>query len=460
MKKRTQDRFLKLGIAFRYLIYALVIMLVFEGLLRKVLPPFLSTPVFFIKDVICLIGLCIFLSRKFDKAGKNLKNVWLFVFFLFVPLFIITSFHGLLITFFGAKQYLLYVIVGLLTVAGFTKDNGFQFKKFVNFFVLLLIPTTFIAVLQNSLPATHWLNLSVTGTSLEAFSAAGFLRVGSTFSFTGQYSYFLNVEAAFLMIHFFISPQEKNNPSLLNRLKIPINVLLTLCLIVGAFITGGRTAVLGVASCLVLGFVLLGFKRQKWMLSKGIVFAFCLIMGIAALRVVKPEYFAAYEQRSAGSDNKSHSEEIEGRVLSTFTNWTTWFWEQDLGSVILGNGLGVMSNGAEKISEYAYQVRLKMWTETDLSTTFWEGGLYLALVWYGFRLYIIYMAYKIWKRMHMVNYFSAASFLLAYIIINGITGTLALQPPLSIWWWMAVGAMITIKSLDRQLYLKNKSQTV
>jgi hypothetical protein len=72
----------------------------------------------------------------------------------------------------------------------------------------MIIPTTLVAVLQNSLSSSHWINLSVGGESLEAFSAGGYLRVSSTFSFTAQYSWFLVAESFFLAASFFMPPRE------------------------------------------------------------------------------------------------------------------------------------------------------------------------------------------------------------------------------------------------------------
>jgi hypothetical protein len=105
-----------------------------------------------------------------------------------------------------------------------------------------------------------------------------------------------------------------------------------------------------------------------------------------------------------------------------------------------GYGLGTMSNGAEKLSAYArVQRREGYWTETDWLTTLFEGGIYLMFVWYGFRLWVIAYTMTGFMRRIRGKLVLAAAFCQGFIIVQGIVGTLGIQPPLAIWFWMAVG---------------------
>lgn len=432
----------------RTLLYILVLTLVFEGIIRKLAPSFIGVVIFFIKDVLCIYALIILLNLRFIGPLAWLNKAWKVVSILFIPLLLYTSFYDLPLGLFAAKQYLLYAVVGLLVPLAFPPQCEDNFKRFCTHFTLLIVPTSLIAILQNSLPASHWLNLSVVGDSLEGFSAVGYLRVSSTFSFTGQYSWFLNAVYAFLLFSF-LNPSAKTKHQL-SWLRLSISISLCILFLLGAFITGGRTAVLGTGVSLCLGFLLSTWRTPSITLTRGVGIGSILIFCFNILSEIKPEYFAAYSARSSGSDKQSHNQEIAERVLGGYTDWLDWFWIQDTHAIWLGNGLGVMSNGADKISTYANMIRSDgTWTEIDLATSAWEGGLYLLFVWYSFRLAILWFCFKHWTYIKNKKYVTGSAFLLANVIITGLMSTIGMQPPLAIWWWLSVGSVIAIYQFDK-----------
>lgn len=437
----------KFSLQCRQLLYALVLTLVFEGIIRKLIPSALGIGLFFLKDILCFAALFILFNKKFRSFERRMYNMSQMLFLAFIPLIIYTGNFDVRLSAFGPKQYMLFIVIALLVPSAFPVDKEEEFKKFCAFLALLLLPTTLVAMLQNALPPTHWLNLGVGGDSLKAFSAAGYLRVSSTFSFTAQFSWFLNFVCVFFMIRFFLLPVYANK--FLKMVERLMPIILGSMLIVGAFITGGRTAVLGCGSCLALGFLISGLRSPQWLFSKGILVGAIAALGLVVLSAAKPEFFAAYTARSQGTETMSHADEVESRVLGGFVDWVGWFENQKLSSFLLGNGLGVMSNGSDQISPYAKEIRSSgFWTESDIASTFWEGGLYLAVIWYGFRLAVILFSIEIWRTLKKTSYALASSFLLSYIIITGIIGTLGIQPPVAIWWFLCIGALITIKNFD------------
>lgn len=235
----------------------------------------------------------------------------------------------------------------------------------------------------------------------------------------------------------------------MKKYSIPFMVI---SLIIGSFITGSRAAVYGSALCLFIGIIFLGIKSPKVVLGKGVVAIVFLVISLTALQALKPEFFAAFNKRSENSSEYSSNDELAGRVKGNFFNWTNWIFDVDLKETILGKGLAVMSNGSDKFSSYAYSIRSgqHIWTETDMATTVWEGGIYLLILWYGFRIGVIIFCYRIWKSLKEKKFGFAVSFLMGFLIVTGIGGTLSIQPPLSIWWWMCVGAIITIKNFDKR----------
>jgi hypothetical protein len=140
---------------------------------------------------------------------------------------------------------------------------------------------------------------------------------------------------------------------------------------------------------------------------------------------------------------------MEKRIQGGLLEWTDGTLEAP--PSLFGYGLGVMSNGSDKLSAYAAQWRSSgFWTETDQATTFFEGGWYLVLVWYGFRFWVIGKCLVLVLKLRNLEFRLMACFAWGFILIIGVTGTLAIQPPMAIWWWLAVGLISCLGHFDRE----------
>lgn len=423
----------------RKLLYTLLVVLVFEGVLRKALPG-IGIGIFFLKDLLCVIGLYFFAQTKLSVTSKKTATLFKVIIILIYPLLLYNLFIDPILIVWGGKLYLLYFVITVLMTIAFPADYKNRFGFFSNLFAVLIVISVLTGISQLNLPSTHWLNRSVSGDSLESFSAAGQLRISSTFSFTAQYSFFLVFSCALFLSFFFINI--KNKKSTILFFLVQAGTLLML--IVGGFSTGGRSAVLGIVTVMIIGFVCIGLNNLFFALKKIIVPILLILFAFPVIKIWKPEYFAAYIERSSGTNNDG----ILDRVIEPFDQLTN--------SSFFGHGLGVMTNGSDKISSYAASIRESgFWTETDFSTIVWEGGLYLIVVWYGFRLFIIFTAFRILLSIKDKDFFSAAAFLFAYILVQGLIGTLTIQPPIAIYFWFCFGALICIKKFDEydsQLY--------
>ena len=415
------------------LIYAILITIVFEGLARKAAPSFLSTPIFFFKDFLCLLGLYFIINTKLSEISLKITRIFKLVIIFMFPLFLYNIIIDPILLLWGGKLYLLYFVLAILITMAFPPRNKNKFTLFLNFISFLIVPIVLIGLLELNLPQSHWLNKSVDGESLEHFSAAGKLRISSTFSFTGQYSYFLVFGTALFFTFFFLNNKNKIKPRYYMFFQFGIPILL----LIGAFSTGGRTAVLGFFSIILIAFFFIAINNSFFSIKKLILPLLLLLFIFPIIKIWKPEYFAAYTERSSGTKNNA----ILDRVIEPFSQLTN--------SSLLGNGLGVMTNGSEKISDYAKSIRSNgVWTETDFATIIWEGGFYLVIVWYGFRLFIIFFSYRLLRSIKDINYYSAGAFLLAYILVQGLIGTLTIQPPLAIYFWICFGIIICIQRFD------------
>ncbi|MBC7846289.1 MAG: hypothetical protein H7Y10_07335 [Flavobacterium sp.] len=416
----------------RKLIYALLVLLVFEGVLRKTFP-FLGIAIFFLKDILCLIGLYFIINTKLSATSQKTARVFKAAIILIYPLLLYNLFIDPILIVWGGKLYLLYFVIAVLMTIAFPPDYKNRFLFFSNLFAILIVTTVLTGILQLNLPSAHWLNRSVGGESLENFSAAGQLRISSTFSFTAQYSFFLVFACAVFLAFFFINVKNKNSTVLFFLIQAGTFLLL----MVGGFSTGGRSAVLGIVTIIVIGFVCIGLNNLFFAIKKIIIPVLLFLFVFPIIKIWKPEYFAAYTERSSGTNNDG----ILDRVLEPFVQLTS--------SSYFGHGLGVMTNGSDQVSSYAASIRNSgFWTETDFSTIVWEGGLYLTVVWYGFRLFVIFTAFRILLSIKNKDFYSAAAFLFAYVLVQGLIGTLTIQPPIAIYFWFCFGAIICIQKFD------------
>ena len=426
------------------LLCLLVLSVVFEGITRKIAPQSLGILIFFAKDLttIALLLMCLKSARN-NEASRLLQVMGRFVLFLF-PCIALTAFHDPLLAIFGTKQYALFATVAIAMCVAYIPNHYRQIFSLFRLIAISVVLTTCVAVAQNRLPGSHWLNLTTSGEDSSIFSAGGYMRVSSTFPFVAQYCFYLNA-LCYCLPAFFVF----HNVLGLRGATVQLVFLLGMA-IIGTFVTGSRSSVIGNASILaaagLLSMVFVGMKS----IIKLSALAGLGIVVLYGMQSQHPELFAAYHARVDGATDTSHAIEVERRVEDALLGWSH-------GSVhappsLLGYGLGVMSNGADKLSNYAFEWRNNpgSWTETDQATTFFEGGWYLIIVWDGFRLWVIGYSFAIVAKLRRMEYRILGCFIAGFILIIGVTGTLALQPPLSIWWWMAVGLITCLSHFDRE----------
>jgi len=418
----------------RRTLIVLVVLLTFEGLVRKLEPGVIGVLVFLFKDVVVLfMGLQLATRHKLPPAVAFLPVAYMAATFFMLPNIIVTATHDPILAIFGTKQYLLYPIVGLSVFIVFRNATIDEIVRFCRLVAFFMIPTGLVAIIQTRLPASHWLNMSVEGTTLEDFSSAGHLRVSSTFSFVAQFTCFLNMEMFMVFFAFLRFGKIKSSiKKLIYLLPLPL-------LVISCYLTGSRGAVVGNTMILVVALVL-GFMRGELAKVMRFLAIAAVIAGVALLfQAFFPDLMRTYSVREQGHVF-GVSDEIQDRVYRAMFGWMS-----DASTVpFFGNGLGIMSNGSDAFSTYARGFRLEEWTETDFATTLFEGGPYLIFVWYAFRYYIIFETTRRFLTQTSRELFLFGALLQGYIIVFGFTGTLALQPPVAIWWWLGVGLSVIL----------------
>jgi hypothetical protein len=423
------------------LLLILLFVLIFEGILRKMLPGVLGVALFFAKDALCLLLWGFIFQIPKPPVIQKFVNALIFLTLFILPVFFATLIKDVSLAVFGLKQYLLFTVVALAVFVCYEGEGRSGLSKLMGLLSGSILITSGVALVQSRLPTDHWLNLSVAGESLEAFRSSERLRVGSTFPFVAQYAMYLNAGAFFLPVFFLMRQKAAGWARIFAISLVP-------AFVVGMFITGSRSSVLGNMAIfgVATGLIVLrhGGKSILVLAASGIV----AVGGSFVARELMPDAFLVYAERSAGSLEQTHAEEMEERIVTGLLGWTKDIEDTPL----LGNGIGLMSNGVDRLSDYAAVVRSTgFWTETDQATVLYEGGMYLFIVWYFFRLWIIFSTLGMVLKMKDRSLSMPASCAWGYVLVIGITGTLSIHPPISIWWWLAVGLIYCLKSYGEEL---------
>jgi hypothetical protein len=215
-----------------------LLLLIFEGALRKWVLPQFSDILLIIRDPLALFLLVKASTLKIYYSNSFLIQIWVIA---IISLgFTLTLGHqNLNVAIYGIRVFLLHLPLAFLMGHVFDKNDVIKVGKF---FLYLSIPMTILLIAQFFSPQTAWVNRGVGGDlSGAGFDGAlGYMRPPGTFSFTNGTSSFYGLLAAFLMYFLFIS---ESIPLLILVLSgvsliiaIPISISRTLLFLVSAII--------------------------------------------------------------------------------------------------------------------------------------------------------------------------------------------------------------------------------
>ncbi|MBN2234598.1 MAG: hypothetical protein JW706_05570 [Opitutales bacterium] len=206
----------------KLLIWLYLILLLFEGALRKWVFPGMSDPLLIIRDP--LVFPIYFLA--YLRASKSIVNPYTITMTLAAlagMLAAIVLGHGnIIVAAFGARTLMLHFPMIFVIGYNLRRDDVILIGKFL---LLLSIPMTLLLAAQFSSPQSAWVNLAPGGSYGGGLSGAlGKFRPPGTFSFiTGVVQYY-TLTMAFLMSAFF----ERRYFSLWATIAIASSILVTI----------------------------------------------------------------------------------------------------------------------------------------------------------------------------------------------------------------------------------------
>lgn len=318
-------------------IWVYIVLLIFEGSLRKWIVPSLADPLLIVRDPIALL---IYVLAA--ASGRFPRNGFVMVTFVLAVMSAFFSFLGgqdnFLVTLYGIR--INYFHIPLIWVIGqtFTRKDV---ERVGIFMLLVVIPMVILMVLQFRSPMDAPINRGVgSEEGGQIFGAAGRIRPPGFFSFiTGPQLYFPLVAAFFL-----------SQVSGKRRLWLPLLIACGLAILVALPISISRTVVLAT------GIVGLAFAAcLPWSNTGGlgilraILLTGIVMFGVSFLPIFAEgrEVFLMRWETAASSTDGDAWESIVGRILGGLTQPLVWAAK----APFFGNGIGMGSNvGARLLS--------------------------------------------------------------------------------------------------------------
>ena len=362
----------------KYLIWLYLILLIFEGTLRKWVVPSLSNPLLIVRDpIVFSIYLFAFSSGKLKANGFLIGSVFL-AFLAFV--FSLAFGHGdLLVTVYGVRTNFFYIPLIFVMHNVLNRDDVILMGKFV---LLLSIPMTFLLVLQFYSHPLAFINIGPGGSASAGLSGVGDRwRPSGTFSFITGIAIFYPFVTAFLMT-FKIQ-------------KIKFNNILIIASAIALVITipFSISRSLALACILVFIIVLLGLQLVK---KSGVGMGKLIGLGVVVLLILPyisffdegVDVFSTRWDQSTGEGVSGFQGAIVIRTFAPIINSL----EQAFDSPFFGQGVGLGTNVGASLTTGDTAFLLG---EGEWSRIFGEMGPLLGFAYILFRIAIVLILMKL-----------------------------------------------------------------
>jgi hypothetical protein len=311
-------------------VWAYLLLLIFEGALRKWVLPGLATPLLIVRDPVALWLLVVAWRRGFLPSNFYLTSI---VTIGIIGIFTATLLgHGnLFVALFGARILLLHIPLIFVIGRVFTREDVVSMGKAL---LLIAIPMTVLTAMQFYSPQSAWVNLGVGGDVQGAgFSGAnGFFRPPGTFSFTSGNTTFFSLVAPFIF-YFWLDRKAINTIIL---------VAATVALLFAIPLSISRSLFFQVGLSLI--FLVIASLRKPENLVKLVL---ALVVGVIAIVVLSQvgSFGTATEAFTARFENANESEGgVKGVLLDRFLGGLITSLTGTANLPFFGYGLGMGTN--------------------------------------------------------------------------------------------------------------------
>ncbi|MEO9894557.1 hypothetical protein [Aurantibacter sp.] len=344
-------------------IWLYLILLLFEGALRKWILPNLAGPLALIRDPLVLLLLYLALKKGFLKVNGYL--------ILAIVLGIIamgTTFlfgHGnVAVCIYGARIILLYF--PLIFVIGNVFDKG-DLLKIGNALLYIAIPMTVLMILQFYSPQSAWVNRGIGGDLGGAGfpGALGYYRPPGTFSFISGLTQFYGLLTTFIF-YFWL------NHKLVNRTVL---ILATIGLVAAIPFSISRTLLY--QTIIALLFMLFAIGRNSKYLPRillGGIGAVLIFLALSSTSLLKTP-IEAFTSRFEGATKYEGG--VSGTLVDRYLGGMLNSFSYTSESHFFGHGLGIGTNAGGKLM--TGEKTMLIYAEDEWARLIGESGLLIGL---------------------------------------------------------------------------------
>jgi hypothetical protein len=418
-----------------------MVLLVFEGALRKWFFPGLQGPIYFIKDAFVLAAFFGFLAAP-PRGGahepllKSLKVILTLSFWFFLLEVANPNSPSLLVGIIGFKSYLLYAV--LLFIVPYAFDSVGDLDRNLKSYMLFMLPVVLLGFVQFTLPADHYLNTYVKQENAAEMMIANFGEAKSYVRTTGTFSY-ISGFCTFLTAMFYLSLAYVLKRCANWRQNIVPFALLAATSTV-MFTTGSRSVVVGTIG--VLPIVL--FLCMRANLVSG---ALVIRLTIASAVIVAATLFLASDAVDAFNARVNDADSAVARALSPVTQAIAAFEV----TPTFGLGIGVTHNATLRIMGIS-QVTEAWWLqgnffEDETARVLQEVGVPGFILVYALRFALFAWAVSMVKRLRTPR-FKVLSACIAGFLVPLIPSPVINNPTANLYLWFASGLLFAMYRLD------------
>ena len=370
----------------RRAIWLYLVLLVFEGALRKWFLPSLATPLLLVRDPIAIYLMFEGFRHRWLTSGY--VKVMMTVASVSALATLLVGHHNLFVSLYGWRIYFFHFPVIFVMGKVLARDD---LLKMGRFFLYLSIPMTLLVVAQFYSPQTAWVNVGVGGEGGAGFGGAlGYMRPPGTFSFTSGYVSFQAVVGCFLL-YFLVSNELLDEERRLPKWVLAVAVV---CYLVSIPTSISRTHFFQTLVFLAfLGMAAFRKNRLKVYFLQAVVLTSLAVFILSAWGVADT-MMEAFNARFTGANEVEGGvrgvlgERYVGGLLGAFLN-------TDI--PICGYGMGLGTNaGASLMGGNMYSFGFN--AEVEWERVLGECGLLMGTVILGVRLLfsldICYKAYR------------------------------------------------------------------
>lgn len=423
-----------------------LIIIVFEGVLRKWVLPQASELIYFLKDLVLLVAyLKYYLSSEPKYPFKlSIFNILLILAFswcvcqAFNP-----SLGSPIIGFFGLKAYFFYMPLMWLVPSLFKSEE--EIYRFLRNYLLLLIPVCLLAVAQFFSPVSSPINVYAGGEEANATLTDGITRVTATFPYLTGFSTYLT--ACFsILIPMLALPQAK--------LWRWLTFAEAFLVVATSFMTGARTLLLYEILFVAGYFCILFFAKPKEAARTTKKFFLPVMLMAAGLPGIFAKAIDAFSKRTEAA---SKAESVNDRVLIPLTEPVALIQQMQF-KALDGYGIGATHQAVPTL-RLALNLpvgEISLAAEVETSRVIIELGIFGFLFWYLLRLVLIFSSWRVFLRLKSYWLHQLTLSIFLFQILNIIAVHLIFNTTFAIYYWFFCGFILLFPELEYRQFLWSK----